>query len=209
MNGGSRGVAAAHYAKEHRLSLPDAARLYGVTRECVRQKWRELYGDEPTPFAVAFEASRSQREADIRRLANAGLSPAEIANEISCSVDTVISMCDRAGIAVISARDKRGLSKETKARIIELARQGRTKTQIAREIGTIGTHLSAVSRWLARNGVSAGGGHGCKASQFMDATGCSVGEAATRFGISRQALHAYRRSRGLKTSKDSKLKSDG
>ena len=198
MNGGSRGVAAAHYAKEHRLSLPEAARLYGVTRECVRQKWRELYGDEPTPFAAAYEAERSQREADIRGLAETGLSSTEIANEISCSIYTVTSTCARIGIAVISVRDKRGLSKETKARIIELARQDKTKTQIARETGT---HYSAVSRWLQQNGVSAGGGYGCKASHFMDAMGCSVSEAATRFGISRQALHAYRSSRGLQTSK--------
>lgn len=45
----SRGEDAARHAKENNVSLADAARLYGVSRQAVQQKWRELFGATTPP----------------------------------------------------------------------------------------------------------------------------------------------------------------
>lgn len=45
----SRGADAARYAKERNLSLADAARCYGLSRQAVQNKWREIFGETPPP----------------------------------------------------------------------------------------------------------------------------------------------------------------
>lgn len=45
----SRGEEAARYAKDHNVSLAEAAHCHGISRNMVQQKWRELFGTARPP----------------------------------------------------------------------------------------------------------------------------------------------------------------
>jgi uncharacterized membrane protein len=129
----SRGEVAARYAKAHDVSLSEAARLHGVSRERVRQKWRDLFGDEPSPLQKA----RERRDSAIADLASQGLSVTEIAEVVGSAMDTVNRVRNRNGLMIVNGNDKRAVTEETKTRILELARAGKSGAVIAHETGAV------------------------------------------------------------------------
>lgn len=191
----SRGEAAARYAKEHDVSLAEAARQFGISRERVRQSWRDLFGDEPTPVQKA----QDQRVQTVAKLAEQGLSPAEIASDTGIAHNTVCDIRDRIGIPMVSGKTKVAVTDETKAKIVDLARAGKSRAEIAVETGA---SYSVINRDLIARSIKTRGVRGLAqpsrwASEMMDRTGCSLPEAAAKFGVSPPALWSYRKRRGL------------
>jgi uncharacterized membrane protein len=129
----SRGEVAARYAKSHDVSLSEAAKLHGVSRERVRQKWHDLFGDEPSPLQKA----RERRDSAIADLASQGLSVTEIAEVVGSAMDTVNRVRNRNSLMIVNGNDKRAVTEETKTRILELARAGKSGAVIAHETGAV------------------------------------------------------------------------
>lgn len=196
-----RGEAAARYAKEHQVSLFEAARHFGISRERVRQKWRHIFGDEPTPV----QKYQDQRAQTIAKFANLGMSATEIAAETDIIRSTVYSVRDRIGVTMVRGVEKNGVTDETKAMILELARTGKSRAKIALETGA---SYNVVNRLLIDHSTSTRGvpersGRSSKsamASEVMDDTGCSLSGAAAMFALSPPALWSYRKRRGLRTT---------
>jgi len=190
------GESAARYAKKHDVTLADAARRFGVSRERARQKWRDLFGDEPTPLHKA----RSRRDAEVADLADLGFSAAEIACQIGCVVETVRGVRDRSGLAMVDGNEKRRIAEETKKKIVDLARNGKGRAEIAHATGV---NYRVVSKYLeghSTRGRYGSRGRSAQASAVMDATGCSVTEAAAKFVVAPSSVWIYRKRRGLPTT---------
>jgi DNA-binding CsgD family transcriptional regulator len=195
-----RGEAAARYAKENAVPLVEAARRFGISRERVRQKWRSIYGDEPTPAHQV----RARREAAIVSLASQGLAPVEIADRLGVRLERVYYVRDRDGLAMARGSDKINVTEETHAKILALACEKKTRSQIAHELGmnygTICRHLKGCSTRVPGRRPSRGAS--AMASDAMDRTGCSLGEAAAKFAVAPPALFQYRKRRGLWTRRN-------
>ncbi len=197
-----RGEAAARYVREHGGTLIEAARLFGLSRERVRQKWRDLFGDAELP---SREAQR-QRLAEIEELARQGLTQTEIAAELGIQRRAVAHLCAAADLTLVQTADKLRVTDETRAKILRLAREGESRAEIARDVGF---SFSIVCKILRGHSTSGGTprpgrrrGASAHASDIMDRTGCSLHEAAARFTLSPPALYAYRKRRGLWTRTD-------
>ncbi len=109
-----RGEAAARYVREHGGTLIEAARLFGLSRERVRQKWRDLFGDAELP---SREAQR-QRLAEIEELARQGLTQTEIAAELGIQRRAVAHLCaaDAGANRRQASRDGRDPGEDPEAR---------------------------------------------------------------------------------------------
>ena len=193
----SRGEVAARYARVHEVSLAEAARRFGVSRERVRQKWRDLFGDEPTPTQEA----RSRRAETIAALASTGLSASEIGCEIDLHPNAVCAVRDRVGFTMVSGKDKVRVTEETRAKILELAHAGKTRAEIAHETGASYSVVTKYLKGRSTRGTRGPAGSSARASEAMDRTGCSLCEAAAKYVVPPPALWAYRRRRGLWTSR--------
>jgi DNA-binding CsgD family transcriptional regulator len=191
------GDAAARFAKARGVSLAEAARRFGISRERVRQKWRVLFGDEPTPIEVA----RKRREKKIADLADRGLSISEIASLLGSAPHNVHDFCDRRGIATVSGHDKISTTRETKAKILALARAGKGRAEIAHETGANYGTVAKQLKGYSTRGMRDPRCRSAMASDVMDRTGCSLGEAAAMFVVPPPALYGYRKRRGLWTTK--------
>jgi len=181
------------------VSFQDAGKMFGISRERVRQKWRALYGDEVPPTIVA---SRERAEA-IARLAREGLTATEISEQIGVSAWTVRHHLDANATAIATHNDKTGTTEETKAKIVELARAEKSTAEIAQ---TLGVNYYVVRKVLRHRRVSTHGDRGnhdgrcAAASDFMDRTGCSLSQAAAHGVISPPSLWQFRKRRGLWTT---------
>ena len=176
----ARGEAAARYAKQHGVALAEAARHFDISRERVRQKWREIYGAAPTPPRRV----QMRRATAISALASRGLSAAEISTELEINLASVCRVRDRLGIEMIRHDDKIAVTPETRAMIRELASTGRSRAEIAHETGAT---YSVVTKYLvghSTRGQRTHRGRSAMASAVMDATGCTLQEAAARFVVS-------------------------
>ena len=192
----SRGEVAARYAKNHHVSLAEAARRFQVSRERVRQKWRDLFGDAETPTQEA----RARREEKIADLANWGLSATEIAFEVGIAKSTVRAIRERNDVVMINGHDKVAVTEETKTRILELARAGRSRAEIVNETGASYSTVGKYLRGRSTYGVRGPGKKCAAASEYMNATGCSLNEAAAKFILAPPSLFLYRKRRRLWTT---------
>lgn len=200
-----RGEAAARFAKAHQVSLAAAAEHFNVSRERARQKWRDLFGDAPTPR----QAARGARDGKIVDLASRGLTASEIALKLDLSPDLVRRARDREGIAMVNGNEKVAVTDETKARIVALARSGKGRAEIAHETGASYAVVTKYLKGLSTNGQrgrrsvaqDSRSGRCAMASDVMDRTGCSLTEAAAMFVVPPPAVYGYRKRRGLWTTR--------
>lgn len=160
----ARGEAATRYAKQHGVALAEAARHFDISRERVRQKWREIYGAEPTPPRRV----QMRRATAISALASRGLSAAEISTELEINLANVCRVHDRLGIEMVRHDDKIAVTPETRAMIRELASAGRSRAEVAHETGAT---YSVVTKYLvghSTRGQRTHRGRSAMASAMMD-----------------------------------------
>jgi hypothetical protein len=95
---GSRAERAALLADAARISIAEAARRLGVSRQAVDQEWPKVFGDRPRPR----DPRPGDRARRVEGLARGGMSAAEIAKVVGISHSYVLSICQERGISTVN-----------------------------------------------------------------------------------------------------------